>query len=76
MSKRNSIWNIPPGWGMLIVFSCIVVLMIILSLVVRTQMPKLPLVDEFEGNTVADFWLPGDYGSGRYAAGAVVLRCE
>lgn len=35
--------------------------------------PDLQLFDDFEGNSVADFWLPGDYGSGRYKTGAVTI---
>jgi len=31
------------------------------------------LRDGFEGGSLAPFWLAGDYGSGRYAPGAVVL---
>ncbi len=34
------------------------------------------LRDGFEGESLAPFWLPGDYGSGRYASGAVVLSDE
>jgi hypothetical protein len=33
----------------------------------------LPLFDGFEGDSVASFWLPGNYGSGRYEAGAVSI---
>ena len=33
----------------------------------------LQLFDGFEGNSIADFWLPGDYGSGRYETGAVAI---
>jgi len=38
-----------------------------------TQTLKLPLFDGFEGNSVAGFWLPGNYGSGRFETGAVVV---
>src|SRR5437763_16205709 len=31
------------------------------------------LFDGFEGETVARFWLPGNYGSGLYVPGAVVI---
>ena len=33
--------------------------------------PRLPRFDGFEAETVADFWLPGNYGSGLYVPGAV-----
>ena len=33
--------------------------------------PKLS--DDFEGKKIADFWLAGNFGSGRYASGAVKL---
>jgi len=33
----------------------------------------LRLYDGFEGNTVAGFWLPGNYGSGLYVPGAIKL---
>jgi hypothetical protein len=33
----------------------------------------MPLFDEFEGGTIAEFWLPGTYGSGRYEPGAVTI---
>jgi Polysaccharide lyase len=33
--------------------------------------PKIPLYDGFEGEAVADFWMPGNYGSGLYVPGAV-----
>jgi len=32
--------------------------------------------DGFEGDSIAAFWLPGDYGSGRYAPGAVSISTE
>jgi hypothetical protein len=35
--------------------------------------PPQQLFDGFEGPTVAEFWLPGSYGSGRYASGAVTV---
>ena len=38
-----------------------------------TRGPKLPLTDGFEGAALADFWRPGDYGSGLYEPGAVAL---
>jgi hypothetical protein len=31
------------------------------------------LQDGFEGKTLADFWLPGNYGSGLYVPGAIIL---
>ncbi|MHC4831354.1 MAG: polysaccharide lyase, partial [Planctomycetota bacterium] len=31
------------------------------------------LADDFEGVSLASFWQPGDYGAGRYAAGAVAI---
>jgi hypothetical protein len=31
------------------------------------------LYDGFEGKTLGDFWMPGNYGSGRYVPGAVIL---
>ena len=31
------------------------------------------LYDGFEGKTLADFWMPGNYGSGRYVPGAIIL---
>lgn len=33
----------------------------------------LTLCDDFEGETLAAFWRPGNYGSGRYEPGAVAL---
>jgi polysaccharide lyase-like protein len=40
-----------------------------------TQPPgsSLHLFDGFEEDSIAAFWLPGDYGSGRYAPGAVAV---
>ena len=38
--------------------------------------PSLPLFDGFEGGRLADFWLPGDYGAGRYVPGAIVVTGE
>jgi hypothetical protein len=40
--------------------------------------PDLPpvLSDDFEGPALATFWLPGSYGSGRYAPGAVTISSE
>jgi hypothetical protein len=35
--------------------------------------PAKPLFDGFEGSTIANFWLPGSYGSGRYSPGAVTI---
>ena len=32
--------------------------------------------DSFEGPSIADFWGPGDCGSGRYAPGAVAISEE
>lgn len=37
----------------------------------RQPIPKLS--DDFEGKKIADFWLAGNFGSGRYASGAVIL---
>lgn len=31
------------------------------------------MFDGLEGERIADFWMPGDYGSGRYATGAVTI---
>jgi hypothetical protein len=31
------------------------------------------LYDGFEGKTLGDFWMPGNYGSGRYVPGAIIL---
>lgn len=33
--------------------------------------PCPSLADDFEGDALAPFWLPGDYGEGLYAPGAV-----
>jgi hypothetical protein len=33
----------------------------------------MPLADGFESDSLAGFWLPGDYGTGLYAPGAVVI---
>jgi hypothetical protein len=33
--------------------------------------PRVPLFDGFESKDVAEFWLPGNYGSGLYVPGAV-----
>ncbi len=38
--------------------------------------PPEQLFDGFEGPAVAEFWLPGSYGSGRYAPGAVTLSAR
>jgi hypothetical protein len=38
------------------------------------EVPQLR--DGFEGDALAAFWRPGDYGSGRFAPGAVVLSDE
>jgi hypothetical protein len=38
-----------------------------------TQTPKLPLFDGFEGNSIAGFWLSGNYGSGRFESGAIAI---
>lgn len=35
--------------------------------------PKLPRADGFENGALADFWLPGNYGSGLYEPGTVVV---
>jgi polysaccharide lyase-like protein len=35
--------------------------------------PEFLLFDGFEGDAIANFWLPKDYGSGRYEAGAVAI---
>jgi hypothetical protein len=35
--------------------------------------PLRRLSDGFESGTLADFWLPGHYGTGRYEAGAIVV---
>lgn len=37
---------------------------------------RVPDRDGFEGQALASFWLPGDHGSGRYAAGAIVFSDE
>lgn len=37
------------------------------------QAPEAPLFDGFEGNWIADFWLPGNYGSGRFETGAISI---
>src|SRR3989454_4349670 len=34
---------------------------------------RMPLADGFEGNSVAGFWLPGNYGTGSHQPGAVVI---
>src|SRR5207245_3291327 len=34
---------------------------------------RMPLADGFEGASVAGFWLPGNYGTGSYEPGAVVI---
>ena len=34
---------------------------------------RMPLADGFEGDSVAGFWLPGNYGTGSYEPGAVVI---
>ena len=34
---------------------------------------RMPLADGFESDSVADFWLPGNYGTGSYEPGAVVI---
>src|SRR6266581_5382407 len=34
---------------------------------------RMPLADGFEGNSVAGFWLPGNYGTGSHELGAVVI---
>jgi hypothetical protein len=31
------------------------------------------LYDGFEGKTLGDLWMPGNYGSGRYVPGAIIL---
>src|SRR5690242_21200344 len=38
-----------------------------------TKSPTADLSDGFEGNTIASFWLPGNYGSGLYVPGAIHL---
>src|SRR5947209_6889487 len=39
-----------------------------------TRESPVPLLrDGFEGNAPADFWLPGDYGSGLYVPGAIKI---
>lgn len=35
--------------------------------------PRLPLFDGFEAETIAGFWLPGDYGTGLHVPGAIRL---
>jgi hypothetical protein len=35
--------------------------------------PTMPLFDGFEAETVAGFWLPGDYGTGLHTPGAVQI---
>jgi hypothetical protein len=35
--------------------------------------PLPRLVDGFEAGSLADFWLPGNYGTGRYEPGAIVV---
>jgi hypothetical protein len=38
-----------------------------------TPGPAISLFDGFEGDSLAPFWRPGNYGDGRYAPGAVVI---
>ncbi len=40
---------------------------------VSTNPPAPLLFDDFESPKLAEFWLPADYGSGRYAPGAVKI---
>jgi hypothetical protein len=35
--------------------------------------PGFSLFDQFEGDSLAPFWRPGNYGAGRYAPGAIAL---
>ncbi len=37
---------------------------------------RLLLEDGFEGGSLAEFWAPGDYGSGRYEPGAVAISSD
>ncbi|MCH8852731.1 MAG: heparin lyase I family protein [Planctomycetes bacterium] len=41
---------------------------------VSPKKPPPKLFDGFETGRLADFWRPGDYGSGRYEAGAVTIQ--
>src|SRR5438132_269233 len=34
---------------------------------------RMPLVDGFEADSLAGFWLPADYGTGLYAPGAITV---
>jgi hypothetical protein len=36
----------------------------------------IPLADGFESDSVASFWLPGDYGTGLYEPGAVAISTD
>jgi hypothetical protein len=38
--------------------------------------PRGPRIDGFEGESVADFWMPGNYGSGLYLPGAVAISSD
>lgn len=41
----------------------------------RIGKPTIPnLFDGFEGKKIADFWVPGEYGSGRYVSGRLELQ--
>src|SRR5947209_5026104 len=45
------------------------------------NLPALPgpdktLFDGFEGDAIADFWLPGNYGTGSYVPGAVQISTD
>ena len=38
--------------------------------------PKMPLFDGFESDTIAGFWLPGNYGTGSHVPGAVRISTD
>jgi Polysaccharide lyase len=38
--------------------------------------PKLPLFDGFEGQAIAGFWLPGDYGTGLHTPEAIQISTD
>jgi len=54
-------------------FPIVLIAMIVLSGCVEKTNPKITLIDDFEGDQLADFWRPGDKGSGRYEQGAVSI---
>lgn len=58
------------SWYLVVLLPCC-----LLELSGRHNMP-ITLQDSFENGHLADFWLPGDYGSGRYEPDAVSISSE